>query len=271
MAINLDKINAAIEKLDPTKNSSGGNNQDDIIKLDEGEHVLRIAPYKHDLEMPFQELWFHFGIAGRTFLCPTKMKGESDPICDFATKCWDQFKATGDESFKEMFKNMAPKNRAYIPVIKRGEEDKGIRWWSVSPRTTYKDILDLVKSALRQGVDITDENEGLDLVVKMEHGFNNWLVPSSVITALKPSPLASTKKEIQTIIDSVKPIDELFQFAPVEEMKLALEKHVNPNADDSDSSAGTEKNFAPAAPTKVAAEEDTVSEKITNAFDQLLA
>ena len=36
MAINLDKINAAIDKLDPTKNTNGGNNQDDIIKLEEG-------------------------------------------------------------------------------------------------------------------------------------------------------------------------------------------------------------------------------------------
>ena len=61
MAINLDKINAAIDRLDPTKNN-GGNNKN-IIKLDEGEHQLRIAPYKHDLEMPFQELWFHFGVA----------------------------------------------------------------------------------------------------------------------------------------------------------------------------------------------------------------
>ena len=267
MAINLDKINDALNKLDPTKSTNGGG--DDIIKLEEGEHNIRIAPYKHDLEMPFQEMWFHFGIAGRTFLCPTKMKGESDPICDFATKCWDQFKQTNDESFKEMFKNMAAKNRAYIPIVKRGEEEKGIRWWSISPRTTYKDILDLVKSAYRQGVDITDENEGLDLVVNMEHGFNNWLVPGNIITALKPSPLAP-KKDIPSIIDSVKPIDELFQFSPIEEMKVSLDRHVNPNADDSDSSAGTSFNFG-ANSKEVKAEEDVVSEKIGSAFDKLLA
>ncbi len=56
MAINLDKINQALDKLDPTK-SNGGGNQDAIIKLDEGEHNIRIAPYKHDPEMPFQEMW----------------------------------------------------------------------------------------------------------------------------------------------------------------------------------------------------------------------
>ena len=266
MAINLDKINQALDKLDPTKSNNGS--QDDIIKLEEGEHHIRITPYKHDMEMPFQELWFHFGIAGRTFLCPAKMKGETDPICDFASKCWDQFKQTNDESFKEMFKNMAAKNRAYIPIIKRGEEDKGVRWWSVSPRTTYKDILNHVRSGLRQGVDITDPNEGLDLVVTMAHGFNNWLVPDNIITALKTTPLAP-KKDIPTIIDSVKPIDELFQFAPIDEMKVALDKHINPNADDSDSSAGTSFNFGTNV-KKVTAEEDEVSEKIGAAFDQLL-
>ena len=56
MAINLDKINAALDKLDPTKSNNGNGNQDAIIKLDEGEHNIRIAPYKHDLEMPFQEM-----------------------------------------------------------------------------------------------------------------------------------------------------------------------------------------------------------------------
>ena len=147
MAINLDKINDAIDRLDPNKNT-GANNQS-ILKLEEGEHQLRIAPYKHDLEMPFQELWFHFGVAGRTFLCPTKMKGDPpDPICEFASKCWDQFTKTNDDSFKEMFKNMAAKLRVYVPVVKRGEEDKGIRWWSISPRTTYKDVLNHVRSAL---------------------------------------------------------------------------------------------------------------------------
>jgi len=167
-----------------------------------------------------------------------------------------------------MFKNMAAKNRAYIPIIKRGEEDKGIRWWSVSPRTTYKDILNHVRSGLRQGVDITDPVEGLDLVVTMAHGYNNWLVPESIITALKTTPLVP-KKDLPALIDSVKSIDELFQFTPIDEMKVSLDRHINPNADDSDSSAGTSFNFGTNV-KKVAAEEDEVSEKIGAAFDKLL-
>jgi hypothetical protein len=101
----------------------------------------------------------------------------------------------------------------------------------------------------------------------MAHGFNNWLVPENITTVLKPSPLAA-KKDIPTIIDSVTPVNELFQFTPVDEMKLALDKHINPNADDSDSTSGTGKDFS--SNTKVEAEEDSASEKIGEAFDKLL-
>ena len=145
MPISLDKINNALDRLD-NKGGSSNQNQDALVKLDEGEHQIRIAPYKEDLEMPFRELWFHFRIGGRTFLCPNKMKGEPDPICDFATTCWNEFTKTGDESFKEMFKTMAPTLRVYVPIVVRGQEDKGIRWWSISPRTTYKEVLNHVRS-----------------------------------------------------------------------------------------------------------------------------
>ena len=266
MAISLDKINSALDRLD--NKGGGNNNQDNIIKLEEGEHQLRIAPYKEDLEMPFQELWFHFRIGVRTFLCPNKMKNEPDPICDFATTCWNEFTKTKDESYKEMFKTMAPTLRVYLPVMLRGEEDRGLRWWSISPRTTYKEILNHVRSGLRQNVDITDPNEGLDLMVTVEPGFNNWLMPTTITTALKPTPLMP-KKDVKDTIDSIPPLNTLFDYSPVEEMKESLEKHINPNADDSDSSAGTSINFGSKS-EKGEAEEDTTNTKINDAFDKLL-
>ena len=268
MPISLDKINSALDRLD---NKGGGNQQNDaLVKLDEGEHQIRIAPYKHDLDMPFRELWFHFKIGGRTFLCPNKMKGEPDPICDFATTCWNEYTKTNDESYKEMFKTMAPTLRVYVPIVVRGQEDKGIRWWSISPRTTYKEVLNHVRSGLRQNVDITDATEGLDLMVTVEPGFNGWLMPTTITTALKPTPLAGTKAEIETIIDSVTEVDTLFEYSPVEEMKVALDKHINPNADDSDSSAGAARDFTSNNEKKDTGNDDKVSKKIDDALDNLL-
>lgn len=268
MPISLDKINSALDRLD---NKGGGNQQNDaLVKLDEGEHQIRIAPYKHDLDMPFRELWFHFKIGGRTFLCPNKMKGEPDPICDFATTCWNEYTKTNDESYKEMFKAMAPTLRVYVPIVVRGQEDKGIRWWSISPRTTYKEILNHVRSGLRQNVDITDATEGLDLMVTVEPGFNGWLMPTTITTALKPTPLAGTKAEIEKIIDSVTEVETLFEYSPVEEMKIALDKHINPNADDSDSSAGAARDFTSNDEKKDTGSDDKVSKKIDDALDNLL-
>ena len=268
MPISLDKINSALDRLD---NKGGGNQQNDaLVKLDEGEHQIRIAPYKHDLDMPFRELWFHFKIGGRTFLCPNKMKGEPDPICDFATTCWNEYTKTNDESYKEMFKTMAPTLRVYVPIVVRGQEDKGIRWWSISPRTTYKEILNHVRSGLRQNVDITDATEGLDLMVTVEPGFNGWLMPTTITTALKPTPLAGTKAEIEKIIDSVTEVETLFEYSPVEEMKIALDKHINPNADDSDSSAGATRDFTSNDEKKDTGSDDKVSKKIDDALDNLL-
>ena len=268
MPISLDKINSALDRLD---NKGGGNQQNDaLVKLDEGEHQIRIAPYKHDLDMPFRELWFHFKIGGRTFLCPNKMKGEPDPICDFATTCWNEYTKTNDESYKEMFKTMAPTLRVYVPIVVRGQEDKGIRWWSISPRTTYKEVLNHVRSGLRQNVDITDATEGLDLMVTVEPGFNGWLMPTTITTALKPTPLAGTKAEIEKIIDSVTEVETLFEYSPVEEMKIALDKHINPNADDSDSSAGAARDFTSNDEKKNTGSDDKVSKKIDDALDNLL-
>ena len=49
-----------------------------------------------------------------------------------------------------------------------------------------------------------------------------------------------------------------------------MDKHVNPNADDSDSSEGTSFNFGANA-EKVKAEDDTANSKINDAFDKILA
>ena len=107
-------------------------------------------------------------------------------------------------------------------------------------------------------------------MVTVEPGFNGWLMPTTITTALKPTPLAGSKGDIDTIIDSVTPVDTLFDYSPAEEMKIALDKHINPNADDSDSSAGSARDFGNGSTTTVAAEEDKTSKKIDAAFDGLL-
>jgi len=226
MPINLSKINGALDRLNPESRSQNNNNTNTaIVKLEEGEHVIRIAPYKYDMEMPFQELHFHYGVGGKTFLCPKRMNNEECPICEMATEAWNDFTNTGDETSKDVFKKLVAQLRVFIPIVVRGQEDAGIRWWGVSPRTTYKEILNKVKNAMSQGIDITDTTEGLDLIVRVEKGFNNWLIPESIDTALKPSKL--TNGDIDELLDTVTNINELYSLRELSEMKEACNNFAN--------------------------------------------
>lgn len=80
------------------------------------------------------------------------------------------------------------------------------------------------------------------------------------------------KNKVKEVIDTIQPLNQLFDYSPVDEMKTALEKHLNPNANDSDSSSGTLLNFGENSDKeKVSAEEDTTNTKIDDAFDKLLS
>ena len=50
---------------------------------------------------------------------------ESDPIMEFAT----QLRKTGEKENVDLAKKLFPKLRIFAPVVVRGEEDKGVRFW----------------------------------------------------------------------------------------------------------------------------------------------
>ncbi|MBT7349976.1 hypothetical protein HN803_04230 [candidate division WWE3 bacterium] len=245
MAINLDKINAALDRLDPEKRSQTGNsNNDDVVKLPEGQTTLRLVPYKYDEEMPFREFHFHYGVAGKTFLCPSRMKQEPCEICELATKMWRTYESTQDETYKDAFKKLVATLRVFIPVVVRGEEDKGVRWWGVNPRSTYKEILTAIKNAAQQGIDILDPESGRDLVVTVEKGWNDYLIPKSVQPAFADSKLAKTKKAQDELLETVTNIDEKYTYRANEEMSAALSGFFATNDVKEGTETGTTKNYS---------------------------
>jgi hypothetical protein len=246
MAINLDKINAALDRLDPDKkNQSGGNsNNNDIVKLPEGDTTIRLVPYKYDAEMPFREFHFHYGVAGKTFLCPSRMKQEPCEICELASKMWNTFESTQDETYKDAFKKLVATLRVFIPIVVRGEEDKGARWWGVNPRGTYKEILTAIKNAAQQGIDILDPDKGRDLVVNVEKGFNDYLIPKSVQPAFADSKLAKTKKAADELLDTITNIDEKYTYRSPEEMSAALSGFFATSDVNEGTETGTTKNYS---------------------------
>ena len=82
-----------------------------------GKHNIRIVPSAYNRDNPFKELFIHYGINNKMMLSPT-VYGEKDPIVEFA----QQLRKTSDW---QSAKKLEPRLRVFVPVIVRGEEDKG--------------------------------------------------------------------------------------------------------------------------------------------------
>jgi hypothetical protein len=119
MALDLDAIK---NKLNTLNNQD--NKKSNTWKPAEGKQRIRIVPYVHRKENPFLELYFHYDIPKRSMLSPIT-NGNPDPIVEFAEK----LKKTGDKDDWLMGRKIEPKMRTYVPVIVRGNESEGVKFW----------------------------------------------------------------------------------------------------------------------------------------------
>jgi hypothetical protein len=125
MAINLDSLKNRLQSLQQQSAEKGSKKSaDDIWKPEVGSQQVRIVPYIHDKENPFIELYFHYNIGKRVYLSPVTY-GNADPIVEFAEK----LKQTGVKEDWLMGRKLEPKMRIYAPVIVRGQEDQGVKFW----------------------------------------------------------------------------------------------------------------------------------------------
>ena len=159
--MNLDEIKKRLDKLN---NKGGGGSTNDFKnnfwRPPVGEKsVIRIVPYKHNKDIPFSELYFYFGI-GKPRMIALSNFDESDPILEFAT----QLKKSGDKENMELAKKLYPKFRVFAPVLVRGEEDKGVRFYEFG-KMVYQELLGVM--ADEDYGDITDIQKGREVTVEV--------------------------------------------------------------------------------------------------------
>jgi hypothetical protein len=214
-------------KLDglQSKASTGGNKTDYSTIFwnpKVGKHQIRIVPSAFDSKNPFKELKFYYGITNKVMISPSNF-GEKDPIALFASKLREEY---NKENFV-LAKKLDPKNRVFVPVVVRGEEDKGVRLWQFG-KQVYEELLAL---AVDDEIgDYTDIVNGRDLTVETV-GPESTGTPynkSSVRVRLKSTPLSEDKDEAQAWLDNQPNPTELFKRYTFDEMKSALEKWLSP-------------------------------------------
>ena len=185
MAIDLKKMKAKLDAL-----SSKGGNKNTFFSPKEGNsYSVRVVPTPDG--DPFKEYWFHYELGSQGgFLCPKKNFGENCPMCDLVSKLYKE----GDEESRKLAKEITAKQRFFSPIVVRGEEDKGVQIWGYS-KTIYEDLLKLMLNP--DYGDITDPDEGLDLVVSSSKKSGKMYPETSLTPKRKSSPLAA-KKDLVT-------------------------------------------------------------------------
>jgi len=222
-------LNAIKQKLDglQQKTQTGPKKDYSLIfwRPTVGKQQIRIVPSKFNESNPFTELKFYYGITNKVMLSPLNF-GEKDPIALFASKLREEYTK---ENYV-LAKKLDAKNRIFVPVVVRGEEDKGVRLWQFG-KIVYEELLAL---ALDDEIgDYTDIVSGRDLTIETV-GPESTGTPynkSSVRVRLKSTPLSEDAKQVETWSnEQPDPTNEFKRFT-FDEMKVALEKWLSPEED----------------------------------------
>ena len=253
--MNLDEIKKRLDKLN---NKGGGGSSNDFKnnfwRPPVGEKsVIRIVPYKFNKDIPFSELYFYFGI-GKPRMIALSNFDESDPILEFAT----QLKKSGDKENMEMAKKLYPKFRVFAPVLVRGEEDKGVRFYEFG-KMVYQELLGVM--ADEDYGDITDIQKGRDITVEVIPAAETGKMFNTTTVRVKPNqtPLSDDAKLAESLLENQKDLVTLFKKYTFEEMKGELQSYLKPAEED-----GGKETEVKEAPSKMKKDIDS---KLDELFD----
>ena len=229
MALNMDKVRNKLASYDKTKR--GGKKtptaqqekiKQYIWKPEPGKQVVRIVPYQYSPDFPFIELKWHYDFNGDkvSYLSPASIN-KPDPIVDLGLRL---------EKVKETWlkgRKMQPKIRTYVPIIVRGKEEEGVKFWGFGARV-HEQLL----SALNEPEygDITDLNNGRDITVTFQSAEELKADFPDTKILIKPTqrpvidPEHPKVKEILELITKKQPqIFDIYTPATYEELAAALE------------------------------------------------
>lgn len=221
MALNIAQLKSRLNSLSSQNTSK---KSDLIWKPKPGKQIVRIVPYKFNPENPFIELKFHYNINGKTYLSPDSF-GRPDPIVEFANR----LKKTGSKEDWLMGRKMEPKMRTFAPVIVRGEESEGVKFWGFG-KQVYQEIGALILDG--EFGDITDVSNGRDITVEFKTAEESG--KSFPLTTIRPrgssTPAVDPSKVdlVQSLKNQTNLLD-LFPELSYDDLKDVMDKWLNPD------------------------------------------
>jgi len=256
MSINIDKVKSKLNEMKSQNN--GGTSR--IWKPEEGTQRIRMVPYRFNKDYPFIELYFHYDLPGRSFLSP-KSFGDADPIVEFA----DELKRKGGDENYQLAKKLEPTLRIYAPVVERGVEEEGVKFWGFS-RTIYEELLGYL--ADEEWGNFFDLEEGRDLKIDRtpaEKSDTNF-PQTDVRPSPTKTPLADSKDEMKDILDTQVKVTEIFDVPSYDELQDRLDDYLEPDEGGSD---GSESASANSSDNFEDEDEGVDVDEVTNEFSEI--
>ena len=253
-------INAIKSRLTTLQATS--NTKDNFWKPEPGKQVVRIVPYKFNKDNPFIELFFHYSLGNnKTYMSPASF-GRPDPVAEFA----DKLKSTGNKDEWIQGKRLEPKMRTFAPVVVRGKESEGVKFWGFG-KTVYQELLSVIADP--DYGDITEAMAGRDIQIERQTPAEAGNQYGKTTVRVKPNqtPITEDKSVLESIMENQSDLTELYTEPTYDELKDVLANYLNP----SDESEPTTTTATPAATTQTPspAQTEKKTENVEDAFDQL--
>ena len=249
--MDINSIRKRLNQLQTTNNRTSN-----LWKPQPGKQVIRVLPYKHNKDNPFIELFFHFGLNNKTYLSPITF-GRPDPIEEFAQK----LKTSGNREEYQMARKLEAKMRTFAPVVVRGEETQGVKFWGFG-KTVYQELLSVIADP--DYGDITDPVSGRDVSVEFKTAEEIGASFPKTTIRVKPNqtPITEDKAQLEGLLDNQKDITELYQELSYEELTDVLNEWLNPEASKDEEDKET-------APVSAVVADSAKVEDASAAFDEL--
>jgi hypothetical protein len=162
-----------------------------------------------------------------------------------------------------MGRKIEPKMRTYVPVIVRGKESEGVKFWGFG-KTIYTELLSIISDP--DYGDITDLMNGRDIDVEFTPAEGGAFPKTSIRVKPNTQPATDDKAVAEKIMNQPQ-ITDIFPEPTYEELEQALTEWMNPENADSDVEDTEEQ--APAAAPKTTAPAANKVDDVASAFNDL--
>ena len=183
----------------------------------QGQRRLRILPTP-DGSSPFKEVWYHeIQVDGKfqKFYDPGKNDNERSPL----NEVYEELRSTGKESDKELAKQYLSRKFYIVKVMDRDNESDGVKFWRFKHNYKNEGILDKIIPIWRAKGDITDPDNGRDIILELTKAKTPKGATYTVIQTVMyddPTPVHENKQTADSWINDELTWEDVYSKKPEE-------------------------------------------------------